>query len=250
MQIGYWDENAYAKEYPESGALAIPLEAAPKDESDLFAEALLGSIACDPVPVDVTTFKQPVVYKDGKPAQSVTATSLTPLVSPTSASQPDPVALISQTAMKPIVLSEKGKKKTVTAKGKAGAQIAKWHERQEELAKTEPENNALEPLDLSDEALLKRIPSVETLNGHYEDLNMIACLLCERQFKSLEDLKKHQAKSNLHKVLSLLQYIVCQFCLTEVSHRRTWTRSRKRKSKSFEQHSKRTINPTSTGTEP
>jgi RNA-binding protein 5/10 len=30
---------------------------------------------------------------------------------------------------------------------------------------------------------------------------MKACLLCERQFKSLADLAKHQAKSNLHKVI-------------------------------------------------
>ena len=37
------------------------------------------------------------------------------------------------------------------------------------------------------------------MNQHYQDLNRVACLLCERLFKSVPDLEKHQLKSTLHK---------------------------------------------------
>ncbi|KAI8617136.1 hypothetical protein BC830DRAFT_1114911 [Chytriomyces sp. MP71] len=56
-----------------------------------------------------------------------------------------------------------------------------------------------EPIDLSDEALLKRLPSVDDINSEKSDLSLMACLLCERQFKSQADLTKHQVKSGLHK---------------------------------------------------
>jgi hypothetical protein len=35
------------------------------------------------------------------------------------------------------------------------------------------------------------------------DLNKMACLLCKRQFDSIEILNKHIAKSNLHKVIKI-----------------------------------------------
>ncbi|KAJ3143087.1 hypothetical protein HK100_011386 [Physocladia obscura] len=61
------------------------------------------------------------------------------------------------------------------------------------------EETHVEPIDLSDEALLKRLPSVEEIDKEKSDFTLIACLLCERQFKSAQDLQKHQAKSGLHK---------------------------------------------------
>ncbi|KAJ3202368.1 hypothetical protein HDU82_007409 [Entophlyctis luteolus] len=60
-------------------------------------------------------------------------------------------------------------------------------------------NQAEVQIDLSDEALLMRLPPVEQINREKSDLGIMACLLCERQFKSQEELAKHQAKSSLHK---------------------------------------------------
>ncbi|TPX40968.1 hypothetical protein SeMB42_g05798 [Synchytrium endobioticum] len=56
-----------------------------------------------------------------------------------------------------------------------------------------------EPVDLSDDAILKKLPSDAQMNEQYSDLKLIACLLCQRQFKASDDLTKHQVKSELHK---------------------------------------------------
>lgn len=40
----------------------------------------------------------------------------------------------------------------------------------------------------------------EQINRQYEDLTAIACLLCKRKFPSVENLKRHQELSDLHKV--------------------------------------------------
>ncbi|KAJ3271739.1 hypothetical protein HK104_004633, partial [Borealophlyctis nickersoniae] len=86
------------------------------------------------------------------------------------------------------------------------AQMAKWEERKAELATPAvPEDDPpvdMQPppfVDLSDEALLARLPSDAEVNAQHSDESLMACLLCERQFKSLKDLNKHHAKSELHR---------------------------------------------------
>jgi len=37
----------------------------------------------------------------------------------------------------------------------------------------------------------------------YADMNALMCLLCARQFKSLDQLKRHNRESDLHKACSL-----------------------------------------------
>ena len=54
----------------------------------------------------------------------------------------------------------------------------------------------------------QRLPSTEEVNEKHSDMTLIACLLCERQFKSAEDLKKHQLKSKLH-IVCLLKIFIC-----------------------------------------
>jgi len=48
-------------------------------------------------------------------------------------------------------------------------------------------------------------PSAETVADEFEysDVKKTACLLCQRQLKSLDLLRKHNAASDLHKVPSL-----------------------------------------------
>ncbi|KAI8926959.1 hypothetical protein BC831DRAFT_206964 [Entophlyctis helioformis] len=79
-------------------------------------------------------------------------------------------------------------------------QLQKWQSKHEELKDfdvTELDRPAV--VDISDEALMARLPSEGAVNEEYSDLSIMACLLCERQFKSGDDLRKHQAKSALHK---------------------------------------------------
>ena len=44
----------------------------------------------------------------------------------------------------------------------------------------------------------------EEVEFEFSDLVKLACLLCARQFKSLDQLKKHNKESNLHKVSQTL----------------------------------------------
>lgn len=45
----------------------------------------------------------------------------------------------------------------------------------------------------------------------FADLSRMACLLCQRKFKSLKELRRHEDLSELHKVgrKSLLHLILC-----------------------------------------
>ncbi|KAJ3202760.1 hypothetical protein HDU67_000294 [Dinochytrium kinnereticum] len=84
---------------------------------------------------------------------------------------------------------------------KIAKQMEKWQDRLQESNGMEEDvgEDEQEPIDLSEESLKKRLPPEAEINQKHSDLNLKACMLCERQFKSVEDLSKHQLKSNLHK---------------------------------------------------
>ncbi|KAJ3092941.1 hypothetical protein HK102_000035 [Quaeritorhiza haematococci] len=87
---------------------------------------------------------------------------------------------------------------------KMQVQLQKWSEKQEELAVLKSEEEEEIPpettfVDLSDEALMQQLPSEEAVNEQHRDLTLMACLLCQRQFKGPEELRKHQSRSELHK---------------------------------------------------
>ncbi|KAJ3051837.1 hypothetical protein HK097_007153 [Rhizophlyctis rosea] len=110
---------------------------------------------------------------------------------------------------------DKKKKGTTTIAGKKMAkQIARWQVKKEELkaaresldAKEEAgEEEAPVQEDLSDEALLAKLPPDTDINEKHSDTNLTACLLCQRQFKQAKDLQKHFVKSDLHKT-NLAEY--------------------------------------------
>ena len=47
----------------------------------------------------------------------------------------------------------------------------------------------------------------EQINRKYEDLSAIACLLCKRKFPSVDNLRRHQELSDLHKVDNKCAYL-------------------------------------------
>ncbi|KAJ3334199.1 hypothetical protein HDU76_006571 [Blyttiomyces sp. JEL0837] len=96
------------------------------------------------------------------------------------------------------VEDRKEKPSVVAATKKMSKHMENWQERQAEFDESGP-NPASTVEDMSEEALIKNLPSEEAINDEKTDLNLMACLLCERQFKSVEDLRKHQSKSSLHK---------------------------------------------------
>ena len=133
IQVMYWDEQAYTKEYPESPPIDPLLIKMAPVEPDMTETAEASAVEESAE----TLVKGPVIYKDGVPPSdnNVEASSST-------VEEPGP--------------SKQEKEKTpkkAIVKGKASAQFQMWQSRKEELATVE--ENPTEPLDLSDEALLK-----------------------------------------------------------------------------------------------
>jgi hypothetical protein len=87
----------------------------------------------------------------------------------------------------------KEKKPLLTlASKKASVNIQKWAAVAEEDDAPEEEPKP-EPVTVT-------VPTEEEVNQSQVDLSINACLLCQRQFPSLDKLKKHQTVSDLHKV--------------------------------------------------
>ena len=95
-------------------------------------------------------------------------------------------------------------------------QIQRWQDRHEELKESgdvdledRMDDVAAASSTISDEALLKvnmiisiqcqQLPSEKEMSESFSDQVKMACLLCQRQFKSIDTLNKHKEKSELHK---------------------------------------------------
>ncbi|KAL0578451.1 hypothetical protein V5O48_003551 [Marasmius crinis-equi] len=94
--------------------------------------------------------------------------------------------------------------------------INKWNQVQEELSSNVPPSTnpkeipAAAPPVLSTTSSKSQTPPAE--NGdefEFSDVNAMSCLLCSRQFKSVDQLKRHNNESDLHKA-RLLRY--CKNC--------------------------------------
>ncbi|KAI7847006.1 hypothetical protein BDC45DRAFT_527566 [Circinella umbellata] len=78
------------------------------------------------------------------------------------------------------------------ASKKIHSQLQRWNQKKAEL-KEEPlvEKNEDETTGLND--------SHNTLTMDFGDVKLMACLLCQRKFKTIQDLQRHQQVSELHK---------------------------------------------------
>jgi hypothetical protein len=140
IEIQYWDERAFAKEYPQS----------PPIDPELIKAALSRDPSTSVLPSTDASQQQEVGQEESKTTESVAEKE------PVS-SEPGAVSSTEQIPEEQPPSAKKPKVK-ITAKGKTGVQLQKWQSRQEELA--EDEEKAQEPLDLSDEALEKVRPFV------------------------------------------------------------------------------------------
>ncbi|MBW0469041.1 hypothetical protein O181_008756 [Austropuccinia psidii MF-1] len=87
--------------------------------------------------------------------------------------------------------AEKKKSVEPIATKKMVANIQKWQTKHQEIANPKPEQ------ENSNEAQL--VQNVVIEEDDFSDLNRMTCVLCQRQFRSPEDLKRHNNLSNLHK---------------------------------------------------
>ncbi|KAF5365677.1 hypothetical protein D9758_003143 [Tetrapyrgos nigripes] len=82
--------------------------------------------------------------------------------------------------------------------------INKWNQVQEELsgASAVIPSTAQTPLNVSNtEPQIQRVQQDED-EFEFADINSLSCLLCARQFKSMDQLKRHNKESELHKARS------------------------------------------------
>jgi hypothetical protein len=128
VEIAYWDELYYAKEYPKSPPIDPSLikgKWAPTEAMKARQNLLSDTVVAES---QVIVEREPVRYDETKEEESA-------FEAPHTFTQP--ISYVSK------------KKRVIDPKDKTAVQIMKWQERQEELAQPDHE----EPMDLSDEAL-------------------------------------------------------------------------------------------------
>ena len=141
VEIAYWDELYYAKEYPKSPPIDPSLiqgKWAPPEAMKAQQHLLSDTVVAES---QVIVEREPVRYDETK--------------------EEDPAFEAPETFTQHISHISK-KKRVIDPKDKTAVQIMKWQERQVELA--QPDHHE-EPMDLSDEALKKvfyRLKYLET----------------------------------------------------------------------------------------
>lgn len=95
---------------------------------------------------------------------------------------------------KPVILSLGTKSSKPKVPVKLTQDISKWNERQKELAEASSEKKSEE------EVPELKIPVFAAEKSEGKDMkdNISACLLCRRQFKTTEQLSRHEKESKLH----------------------------------------------------
>ncbi|KAG0006553.1 hypothetical protein BGZ65_006745 [Modicella reniformis] len=233
----YWDEQAFLSVYVDPSVAATskstsdiafekaPLKSSPADDLDAFYTAM-GDVLQSGSALDVGESVYCVPTAKG-PSVQVSASTTVP--TPTSAPMIQDLPLLPTTARVDKVqlagiaaaqaaeqlakVEEKKRKAGQASIGiggggkKVSIQLQKWSNKQVELQSGEtpppPQTHEPEPA--------KPIPHVTDQQAqdlldlsNYEpdellDFNLIVCLLCQRRLKTVQDLRKHQAHSDLHK---------------------------------------------------
>lgn len=81
-------------------------------------------------------------------------------------------------------------------------QLQKWNKKKAELKEQTKEDQGDQQEDDDDDNDSNNSSNHSAAAHHqFADLNIMACLLCQRKFKTHQDLQRHQDLSELHKVL-------------------------------------------------
>ncbi|SJX62875.1 related to RNA binding motif protein [Sporisorium reilianum f. sp. reilianum] len=96
------------------------------------------------------------------------------------------------------------KSATTAATKRFASDISRWNRKQSELQSSCTIANSVTPADPkasaeSDSSAAKQLTDAELASYDYKDRERVACLLCQRKFKSLDTLHRHEAESQLHK---------------------------------------------------
>ncbi|KAF9995296.1 hypothetical protein BGZ79_011010 [Entomortierella chlamydospora] len=238
----YWDEQAFLSVYADPSTAAIPPKptptiknegeapkTAPTDELDAFYAAMGDVLKSDPAKgANASVFSVPstagAVISTQTPAP-VPVPVIQDLPTLPTTAKVDEVQLAgiaaAQAADQLARAGEKKRKAGPSSIGiggggkKVSIQLQKWSTKQVELQLGEVPPLSEEPAEVA--------KPVHESQSHPEsgydpdellDLNLIACLLCQRRLKTIQDLRKHQTLSELHKK-NLLDPQAVQAALTK-----------------------------------
>ncbi|KAI9323995.1 hypothetical protein BDR26DRAFT_828922, partial [Obelidium mucronatum] len=197
--LRYWDENAYATAYPSFMGLLdeMPVMKTSSDEISVQSNSITEATRFASIDDELAAFMSEVEGVPGDLTSSTLPQSLNESSNHSSHIYAPPVlsATLSENTDGEITNTN------TIEQDEGGDQIQVDGSSDPVYLDTLAEDDMqpeMVPIDVSDEALLKRLPSIEEINRDKCDLNLMACLLCERQFKGLAELNKHQMKSGLH----------------------------------------------------
>ncbi|KAG0034275.1 hypothetical protein BGZ82_005791 [Podila clonocystis] len=217
----YWDEQAFVSQYSELTTSTTPTErtvikdqitARKLDELDAFY-ASMGDVLKSELTSSNPIFSASTLASQPDPAAStpVPAPELPAL--PTAAKlDKDQLAGIAaaHAAEQLAKAEEKRKRKAASMTSTISKQLKRWSTKQVELSgesSTAPsieEDQKQPPAPIGQTAPQLSTISAEAAAGPYGpdellDLKLVACLLCQRRLKTVQDLRKHQSLSDLHK---------------------------------------------------
>ncbi|KAK3820416.1 MAG: hypothetical protein J3Q66DRAFT_337113 [Benniella sp.] len=233
----YWDEQAFLSVYADPSAAATikpspstevkkaPARSTPKDELDAFFAAMGDVLKSGSASeAEESVFSVPTGKEPPVPA-STPATVLAPVPAPVVRDLPSLPAtakidkaqlagIAAAQAAEQLAKAEERKRKAGQASigiggggKKVSIQLQKWSTKQVELqsedAPSYPQAPEPEPTRSSSHVTEQPPQDLQDLSNYdpdeFLDLNQIACLLCQRKLKTVQDLRKHQALSDLHK---------------------------------------------------
>lgn len=225
QELAYWDDKAYAAVYvpagssEEEGSNGVKknqesndrkLTSTTRDE-DADMKELLSSIDNDQPGSKLETVKNTSSSSNSNPTndslpqdqQQVSSAdqnndveireSTNPEIKTSEPSKQEPqVIQTEQTQAKASETKIEKKKGTeLIASKKMAANIEKWNSKKiQDPSSTE---------ESSQPVINPENPTNDTNEDDFSDMNRLTCLLCQRQFKSAEDLSRHNELSNLHK---------------------------------------------------
>ncbi|KAJ4501662.1 hypothetical protein C8R41DRAFT_976616 [Lentinula lateritia] len=212
--VRYWDESSmvavleFQVATPQSSTMPNAKDKKEKKKKDSAARP-----TAPPIPSALPVSDKPVTLSFNK-GPFKTSISLSPAVKPLSLGfsaddleenddKEDNSGIGIKVNNSKGVASHMASKKTIN-------NINKWNQVQEELSSSTKTNSPTlvapteTPTVTSANASAPAGPPLAEDAFEFADMNSFACLLCSRQFKSVDQLKRHNKESDLHKARSLI----------------------------------------------
>ncbi|BFZ64548.1 hypothetical protein YB2330_005695 [Saitoella coloradoensis] len=184
IRLAYWDQAAFCSEY------VVPVECEASNTNGNAEDEMMKAFYAE-VRMSTSTTFGPAVQKAGVMVKN--PTSSTPMTAAASAATEQSSSTTDDKEKKATGTKKRKAEVASTTSRKMAPHLQKWAEKQQELRAAEavelgtstptPTTTAADPDEIED----------------WADLKLMACILCVRQFKTEDEIRKHERLSELHK---------------------------------------------------